>query len=199
MKIRIFQLYFLVFTLSSVLKAQGMLPPTSVSTGTAHETWHPLLIGDKVPESLVLDNESATRRSVLSYQSALDILVITFFSVPCASQKALWPEFRRLQENYHDWRVVFLAVSTEAGESPLPLPDILKHERIPWPVLRDDRKTADALFKVTATPETVIIDEFGILRYRGPASGVRPALDAMVGHNDDVKDPEPVMGGGCAP
>jgi len=196
----VFGIWFMVFGLAPMLKAQGILPPpSSVSTGTLHETWHPLLIGDMVPEPLALVNESTTRRSVLSYKSSLDILVVTFFTEPCAVPKDFWPKLRRLNENYKEWRVVFLAVSTEPGEASMRLPDVLKHERIPWPVLRDIQKTAANLFKITAAPEAVIIDEFGVLRYRGPVSGVRPALDVLIGHSDDVKEPEPLMTEGCAP
>ena len=194
----LFGLLFLIVGLAPMLRAQGMPPTTFVSTGTAHETQHPLLIGDLVPESLALMNESAVLRSVLSYKSAQDILVITFFSEPCDVDHPLWLKFRRLQEDYTDWRVVFLAVSTTPGDTFMHLPGTLKHEKIPWPVLHDGHKTAAALFKVAATPETMIIDEFGVLRYRGPVNGVRSALDALVGHNDDVKDPEPIMTGGCA-
>jgi len=190
---------FLVFVLAPRLHAQGMLPPSpDVSTSTSHEEWHPLLIGDRVPESLSLPNESAVHRSVLSYHSAIDILVITFFSEPCAATKDLWPKFRRLNEAYKDWRVAFLAISTEPGESPMQLPAILKQEKIPWQILHDGQKTAAALFKIKATPETVIVDEFGVLRYRGPVSGVRQALDILIGHSDELKDPEPVMAEGCA-
>jgi thiol-disulfide isomerase/thioredoxin len=195
----ILMMAFVACPLSRV-SAQGMLPPSpDVSTCTPHGTSKPLLIGDRVPESLSLPDEAATHRSVLSYHSAIDILVITFFSEPCAATKDLWPKLRRLQEDYHEWHVAFLAISTEPGESPMQLPVILKQEKLPWPTLHDGQKIAANLFKMKATPETVIIDEFGVLRYRGPVSGVGQALDTLIGHSNELKDPEPLMTEGCAP
>jgi thiol-disulfide isomerase/thioredoxin len=158
---------------------------------------HPLLIGDKIPESLSVIDESAKRRTLLSYQSALDILVVVFFSSPCEAGEALWPKFRKLNEDYTGWHVVFLAVSMEPGQTPMQLPDILKRQKLPWPALRDGQRSAVGLLNIQATPEVLIIDEFGILKYRGSWTGSRKALDTLISHTDAIKDPEPSMRGGC--
>jgi peroxiredoxin len=194
----LFGFWFLIFGLAASLRAQGILPPSPASTSTTAGVQHPLLIGDKIPGSLSLLDENAKRRTILSYPSALDILVVTFFSCPCEAGEVLWPKFRKLNEDYKDWRVAFLAISTEAGQAPMRLPGILKRERLPWPVLHDGQRSAAALLNVQATPEVVIIDEYGILKYRGPLTGARNALDTVIGHIDAVKDPEPAMSGGCA-
>ena len=187
----------LLFLATSSAHAQGLLPPPSVSSSTAAGVRHPLLIGDKIPDSLFLIDMSAKRRTLLSYPSALDILVVTFFSSSCEAGEALWPKFRKLNEDYKDWHAVFLAVSTEPGQTPMRLPDVLNRQKLPWPVLHDDQRSATDLLNIQATPETVIIDEFGILKYRGPVAGVRKALDTIIAHTDAVKDPEPAMSGGC--
>jgi len=183
---------------TSLTSAQGMLPGMAVSTTTAHEVWHPLLIGDRVPESLILVDENGKRRTLLSYKSGIDILVVAFFSEPCDTEKPLWPLFRRIAADYKGWRVAFVAVSTEPGQEPMRLPDRLLHEKIHWPVLHDGQKIAADLFKITATPEIAIVDEFAIVRYRGPLSGVRQALDRIIGHTDDVKEPDLPIIGGCS-
>jgi peroxiredoxin len=176
----------------SSARAQGLLPPpAAASTTTLKETERPLMIGDKVPETLTLADDQSKRRALLSYKSALDVLVVVFFSEPCEATSPLWPMLRRLNDNYKDWRVAFVAIRARPEQEHEPLSAVLQRERLAWPVLRDDRKKAATLFKVTATPAVLIVDEEGILRYRGPVSGAPNALDAIIGHVDEVKDPEP--------
>jgi peroxiredoxin len=183
---------------SPIARAQGLLPPPCTSTATAAGVRQPLLIGDKIPESLSLIDESAKRRTLQSYQSPLEVIVVIFFSSPCAAGESLWPKFRKLNEDYKDWRVAFLAVSTESGQTPMRIPDILRRQGLPWPVLHDDQRSATTLLNIQATPEVLIIDESEVLKYRGPLTGVTEALDTVIGHTDAVKNPEPTMAGGCA-
>ena len=198
MTTRIIIFWFLIVGFAASLRAQGLLPPPSSSTSTVSDIRHPLLIGDKIPDSLSLLDENAKSRKLLSYPSALDILVVVFFTSPCEAGEALWPKFRKLNEDYKEWRVTFLAISTEPGQTPMRLPGILKHEKLPWPVLHDAQRSAASLLNIQATPEVVIIDEYGILKYRGPLTGARNALDTVISHLDAIKDPEPAMSGGCA-
>jgi hypothetical protein len=193
----LFSGFGLLFAPAILLRAQGILPPAA-STQAAPEAWHPLLIGEKVPESLVLVNENGERRSLLSYKSPTDVMVVTFFSNPCESETGLWPQFRRLYGDDKGWGVAFLAVTTEPGDRPAKIPGLLKQEQIPWPVLHDGQKTAAAQFRINETPTLLIIDEFGILRYRGPLKEAQKSLDRVIGHTEAVQDPEPPSTGGCA-
>ena len=142
------------------------------------------------------DNDSKVR-TVLSYKSYLEVFVVAFFSTPCDIPSSEWARFRRLDERYNDWRVAFLAVNTSAPEK---LPEIatsLKHYKIPWPVAQDSAQAAATLFKISGTPEVVILDESGVLRYRGPIEKVPAALDAVIGHTDDIGTPEPPFTPAC--
>jgi len=173
--------------------AQGFLPPPTPSTATAPSSQRALLIGDTVPESLAVTAEDGTKRTLLSYKSAIEVLVVVFIPAHGQAGKAPWTALRRLTENYADWHVAFLAVDASSGGDGASLAGLLKRERLSWPVALDHRHEARDLLKVSGTPELLIVDEFGALRYRGPLSGAKGALDTVIGHLDPVKDPEPPL------
>ncbi len=185
---------------SVAARGEGFLPPMSKSTSTvvntaAHE---PLLIGDEVPGSLQVIDESGNKRSLVSYKSYLEVLVVTFFSPRCEEKESEWPRFRRMNDHYKDWRVAFLAVNTSAPEMLPELTTTLNHEKIFWPTVQDDNRKAAALLNITGTPEVLVLDESGVLQYRGPIDGAPAALDAVIGHVDAVAQPEPPFKGACA-
>src|SRR5689334_13870485 len=110
---------------------QGLLPPAP-STGTVYQSSQPIVIGQKVPESVTVLSETGDRRTLQSYKSALEVLVVGFFSASCEMDRGTWAALRRLNDDLKDWRVAFVAVSTEAGEQPMTLPAALKKNGLPW-------------------------------------------------------------------
>jgi thiol-disulfide isomerase/thioredoxin len=180
--------------------AQGFLPPVSKSTSTVSDAdFHsPLLIGGEVPGSLTVIDENGKKRSLLSYKSYLEVLVVSFFSAECEEKKSAWPRFRRLDERYKDWRVAFLAVNVSTPEMLPELATTLKRQRLSWPTVQDDQHAAATLLNITGTPEALVIDESGVLKYRGPIDFVPAALNAVISHVDPVTSPEPPLKGACA-
>lgn len=182
----------------SLLRAQGFIPPPTPSTMTAPGTQEPVLIDQKVPESLTVIAADGTHRTLLSYKSALEVLFIVFLSEPCEATGALWQKFRRLSNVYEGWRVSFLAVSALSEQGSSTLANTLQTQGLSWPLVYAKRQAAASTLGISATPEILIVDEFGNLRYRGPWSGAGTALETVIGHLESVKDPEPAMAGGCA-
>ena len=92
---------FCVLFRPGAVQAQGFLPPSSsVSTApiVSPASSEPLLIGQRLPETLrVTDNDSKVR-TVLSYKSYLEVFVVAFFSTPCDIPSSEWARFRRLDE-----------------------------------------------------------------------------------------------------
>ncbi len=195
---KIISFCLLLSAFCSAANAQGFLPPQSTSTVSSSEASHPLLIGEKVPESLTVTDENGKKRTLLSYKSPLEVLVVTFFSARCSAAQAEWPQFRQLNERYKDWRVAFVAVSSSAREMLPELSGALKREKLPWSADSDDQRAAVGLLKITGTPEVLVIDEYGVLKYRGPVVHVRNVLDTVIGHLDAVQEPEPPFEGKCA-
>jgi hypothetical protein len=102
-----------------------------------------------------------------------------------------------LNERYKDWRVAFLAINTSAPEMMPELTATLKREKLPWPTVQDDLHRVVSLLDITGTPEVLVIDEGGVIRYRGPVDSAPRALDAVIGHVDPVAHPEPPLKGAC--
>ncbi len=187
----------LLFALCSAVNAQGFLPPLA-STAAATQESHPVLIGEKVSESLTVTDDNGKRRTLLSFKSPTEVMVVTFFSALCGPEQTHWADFRRTHQRYKDWKVSFLAVNTSPQDQLPELSKALKHEKLPWPIVHDDEHAAASMLRISGTPEVLLIDEYGVLKYRGPVKGVWPALDAAIGHIDTVQDPEPPFEGKCA-
>src|SRR5439155_13155750 len=102
----------------------------------------------KVPESLAVMDESGKSRTFLSYKSPTEVLVAVFFSARCDADKTQWPVLRRLHERYKGWRVAFLAVSASPQETLPELLDLLKRQKLPWPAVRDEGRTAVSFLKI---------------------------------------------------
>ena len=187
----------LLCLVSLTVHAQGFLPPPAPSTATVSSSQRPLLIGNTIPESLKVATEDGKERTLMSYKSAIEVLMVTFISARCQEGQMPWAALRRLTEDYKDWRVTFLAVDASSSDNGAFLANLLKRERLSWPVVVDPRHAARDLLNISGTPEVLIVDEFGSLRYRGPVSSAKGALEAVIGHLDPVKVPEPPLSGGC--
>ena len=194
----------------SSANAQGMLP--AASTTTVRADTGPLLIGQTVPENLVvLESSTGTPRALLSYKAAIEVLVVQFLSPNCKDNQDQWTDLKRFYEDYKGWHVAFVAVDPVPTESPETLKQAMQKAGVPYPVVMDPSRTANASLNINAVPELVIIDESGVLRYRGPLQGfkqtptgikrgapfARKAMDAIIGHTEAVPNPEPGDLGGC--
>ena len=193
-----------ILVISSQAYAQGILPSSSevpISTTSSHI---PVLIGEKVPENIILLDSNGTKRTLLSYKAAIEVLVVEFLSPRCEAEQALEPRFQRFYQAYKDWHVAFVAVDLDGVDSVGALQEKFTKSGMNIPVLRDPSGTIQRLLKVTATPEILIMDESGFLRYRGalddgdPALGKKPhtqyvenAMDAVIGHVEAVSQAEP--------
>jgi peroxiredoxin len=154
-----------------------------------------ILVGETVPNSLtVIDTEGRTRPAI-SYRTPTDLLVLTFISPDCDQNSKEWPVLRRLYERYKDWHVKFLAVSAGTGEHLEALAELMKKEKLPYTVVRDEQKELAAALHVSLTPTIVILDEWSQLRYRGPAEKAAVALDTAIGHIEPIRETEPPVAG----
>jgi peroxiredoxin len=196
--------------LGSVASAQGILPAPSTSTTTIVSIDKPILIGEALPDTLIVTDASGTVRTLLSYKSPVDVLVIGFFSTRCPTDAALQVDLRRFYEAYKGWRVAFVGVSSNSGETVADAGRALANAKLPFPAVRDEGAKVARALKVQATPTILIVDESGVLRYRGPlhdageTPGRRPkihyakeAIEAVIGHIQGVTYAEPTAFVGC--
>ena len=174
--------------------AQGMLPAApapSTATPTA------VMIGLPVPDTVTLRDDGILR-PLTSYKTALDVLVVGFWSARCPDQDAERHRLRRFYQKYRDWRVAFVVINEGPPASMEDLSASLRREGMTLSVVQDPGHAAANAMQVQAVPTYLILDESKILRYRGDLAHAARALDAVVGHTEPVPQGEVAVTGGCA-
>ncbi len=193
-----FLLCSMFLAMSSAASAQGFFPPKTSSTTAVGSSTPTLRIGEKIPKTFSVVAESGKVRPLLSYKSALEIMVLGVFSMSCPEDQVRWGQISRFYEDYKDWRVSFVAVNVGPGETSQDLAHRLKKARIQAPLLTESGPSIAHAFGVTHVPAFVMIDEGGYLHYRGPTDKrARVAIETMIAHTSTVRDPEPEMNEGC--
>jgi len=191
----------LVCGTASVSKSQGFLPPETTSTTTTPSTGSPevMRIGSWFPKTYMVTNMDGQQRSLISYKSALDVMVILFLSPNCDAKQQHWPLIKHLYEDYNGWHVAFVAINTGDPASSGTLAEQLKKNKMgKVPLLQDDDHAVTKAFAISGAPEFAMLDESAVLQYRGPPGKyARSALVAMIGHTSKVPNPEPVEILGC--
>jgi hypothetical protein len=189
--------YVLLSTLS--LHAQGILPPQASTTTVEPEMTRALRIGEKVPESLMVVEESAKERGLLTYKSAIEIMVVGFFSATCPESISRWNQLTRFYNDYKGWGVTFVAINAGSSETRADLYKRLKKADLAIPLLKEKGHSITAAFKIGSVPMLAIIDESGDIRFRGPpGKDARQAIEAVIGHMDAVSHPEPLIQEECS-
>jgi hypothetical protein len=185
--------------LPCTLYSQGVLPPKTSTTTAPAELDRPLLIGEKVPESFLVTDDRGNSRGLLTYKSAIDIMVVGFLSSTCPDRVARWGELERFYETYKGWHVAFVAINAGSPEIRADLSKRTARAGLPIPVLEDPNRLLTQAFKVGSVPFLVIIDESEVLRYRGPpGKDARQAIEAVIGHMVPVPNPEPLTQEECS-
>lgn len=193
--------------LCSRLYAQGLLPPTPSSSTVSGAPQDKLVINQSVSPNLEVLDEVGKARTLLSYKSPVEVLLVGFFSSDCAANEKQWVVLRRLFDRFQEWRVSLVIINE--GPSLSSLREALQASRITPDALVDDpnRRAAHHL-AIRELPTFAVIDENGALRYRGPLEGfsvndkspvpyARKALDAVIGHISAVPATEPHATASC--
>lgn len=198
----------LTFAISSA-GAQGMLAPVS-STGTTVSTstlTTALLAGQRLPEGLTVTNLDHQTRTLISYKSPVEVLVVMFLSTTCPADRAYLGEYRRFYDKFKEWHVSYVAISTQPNEDPKDLAKMLDAAHLGGVnVVRDTTGEALKVLSPSGLPWLVVLDEVGRLSYRGPLQpqthavyttpankrvDIWQAMDDIIGHVNPVVNPEP--------
>lgn len=110
------------------------------------------------------------------------VLVINFFGTWCDPCRAEAPTLQRLWEEYQDQGVLFLAVAYHDVDAKVL--EFLREFGITFPMANSSTDIGGRLFGVTGVPETYVIDQEGILRYKRigivQPDALRAELDALI-------------------
>ncbi len=192
------ELFAFCYLLSAFCYGQGFLPPKESSSTATTEVHGPLQIGDKVPESLSVLDENGKSRALLTYKSAVDVMVIGFFSSSCPANVSRWHEMAHFYDDYKGWGVSFVGVNVGLPATREELAKQMKKAGLSFSVVDEEGHSLTTALKIESIPEFLILDEEGYLHYRGPmGKEARRAIEAVIGHMVNVPDPEPPQTGGC--
>jgi len=164
------------FTMQSIV---GLSLLGSLAAGFAWKIGHGAAAVAKEPGQLVAEFAIRdVRTGQLHYRSDHDgrLIAIVWIGTACPISQRYLPRLNSLAKNYESRDVDFLAIDSNATESPTAVAEYARRLAIMFPVLTDtENRVADSM-AVKQNCEAVLIDRRGRLRYRGaiddqPAQG----------------------------
>jgi peroxiredoxin len=94
-------------------------------------------------------------------------VVVVFTSFECPVAKGYAPALAEMHKTYSEKGVAFLAVDASDDGDDAWVAKQAAEFKIPFPVLKDDRRAAADALRAVATPEAFVLDHNFVLRYRG--------------------------------
>ena len=92
--------------------------------------------------------------------------VVLFLSFECPVSNSYAAELAQLAKDYGERGVSFVGICND-DSSAAQIAKQGQDFKIPFPVLKDERHAAADHFKAETTPEAFVLDNHGIVRYRG--------------------------------
>jgi thiol-disulfide isomerase/thioredoxin len=128
-----------------------------------------IAIGDKVPDFEVTINGKKLKLSELQKNAAMTengTLMLTFWCSFCHSCRHVERRLDELSRQYRG-KVGIIALDASAGETTEDVAEFAKERALTLPIALDATGTTADIFGARVTTTTVIIDNAGVLRYRG--------------------------------
>ena len=171
-------------------------PPQHVDHQQAKPVNRPVTrisIGDKVPDFEVTIDDKKWTLSQLRKNTKLSndgTIVLTFWCSFCHSCRDVDQSLNQLAEHYKG-KVAVIALDSSDGETTEEVAQFAQEKGLTLPIALNASGSAADIFGTKVTTTTVVIDQQGVLRYRGQfGSAVHPftrdALEAVL-HGQTVK------------
>ncbi len=163
--------------------------PVELASGPAN----PISIGDKVPDFEVTIDDKKWTLSQLRKNTKLSndgTIVLTFWCSFCHSCRDVDQSLNQLAEHYKG-KVAVIALDASDGETTEEVAHFAKKKGLTLPIALNASGSAADIFGTKVTTTTVVIDQQGVLRYRGQFGSAdhpftRDALEAVL-HGQTVK------------
>ncbi len=113
--------------------------------------------------------------------------VLCFLGAECPLAKLYGPRLQSLADSYQADEVQFVGINSNRQDSPADVLAYVKNHAITFPVVKDyDNKAAD-FFQATRTPEVIVLDAKGSIRYRGRIDDqYEPGIARIKPHRNDL-------------
>ena len=103
-------------------------------------------------------------------------VVVVFLGTQCPINNAYLPRLAELAKEYEGKGVQFLGVNSNRNDTPAAVAEHARKNEISFPVLKDSRNKVCDLLGAKRTPEVVVLDAQGNVKYRG-------RIDDQVGYD----------------
>ena len=154
-----------------ILNLLILRPAPAISAEAVQNAETGIKPGDRAPE-FTLEDLTGTSRSLSEFQGKL--VFLNFWATWCPPCRAEIPEMVRFYREHSDAPLEIIAVNLTASESAVNgVASFAAEKNIPFPVLLDDKRTAEELYGITAVPTTFVISSEGIIIGKRPAASIR--------------------------
>ena len=142
----------------------------------------PPRVGKPVPDFTLelLDGSSLTLSDTRG-----KVTVVNFWATwcpPCASEL---PDFQTVWEEYQDKDVVFIGVAVQGDSERREVESMVSHLGLTYPLGLDSRGEISFAYRVTGVPETLVLDDEGVVAYKHigqvSAAMLREELNSLLG------------------
>src|SRR5262245_24274144 len=121
-------------------------------------------IGKTVPD-FTLKDLNGQSYSLKNFRGR--ITVVAFISTQCPISNGYNERMRSIAEDYNKEKVAFLGINSNFNESPAEIKAHAGKNNLTFPILKDEGNKVADTFGALRTPEIVVIDTEGALRYHG--------------------------------
>jgi len=149
---------------------------------------------DKPAPPLKLNLLDGKKINLEDHKKSKDIVVLDFWTTWCPPCRAALPIYVEVTKKYKDKHVVFYAVNLEKKDKEDKVRSFVKDSKTPFNVLLDPEGVAGKAYKVRVIPQSVIVDEEGIVRGVHIGAGpdlketLKKELDALIEARDEKAD-----------
>lgn len=156
----------------------------TVAASGARGRGSPLKIGERAPDLSLQDIRNASRG--LDDFGEPRALVIVFLDASCAAVGETLPRLESLWRGTRSRGVVVVGVNSNPREGVVELAAHALENGLTFSVYKDFDQSVKSAFGVTRTPQAVVLDERGVLRYRGAI--VEPASKEGEDDGEPLRD-----------
>jgi peroxiredoxin len=122
-------------------------------------------VGFEAAAGLRLPSSVSDTQSLDDFQSPFR--VICFLGTECPLARLYGPRLSRLAEQMVDAGVTFIGVNSNPQDSLDDIATYVDQHQIGFPILKDTTQAVALALRATRTPEVVVVDDTGLVCYRG--------------------------------